>query len=666
MFTKLDEVLFELANKSTGVNEYNLYLASRGKVKEQRHAIEARFKEHFVESFSQATRREKTTQTGFELADGSCISLIEDDELAESVAAGDIARRLKNRCHEQLFALTRRMGELLYEPELEEVDNPFNPCLICNAFKAACDGLNTDVQIKLILLQQFESFMSQDIESIYSDLNERLIERNVLPKIRISIARNPARSIPPGSIRPPAGQQDLFSTLQQLLVTAAPQGFATMQSASRTQAVGSLTRMQHGDFRAVGLSDSPLQGATNILREIRQAGFGGDLPQMDVMTLDIVAMLFDYILDDKNIPDAMRALIGRLQIPVLKVAMLDKKFFARKSHPARRLLDVLAQAAIGWSDGDGNDRLYGKVASLVQQILSDFEEDIAIFAQVLSELEEFLEEEEKLAKERAEAPIREMQERERAEIAQVMAQNEIARRSSENVPEVVKNFLRESWQALLTIIYKTDGEDGESWKEALAAMDDLVWSVKVKQNADERKRLVELLPQLLQRLKQGMERAGIADSARETFFSELMSCHASAVRAGLEPSDPSPAAPSEEPTASLAPEITREIAQDLTPQEPLETRDDYSAMAARLERGTWVEFKYEDESRGRAKLTWVSPLRRIYLFTNRQGLQPLAIPLNELDAQFRQGCAQIIHDAPLVDRAVTSMLNGLRQDAMEV
>src|SRR5688572_17908619 len=157
-----------------------------------------------------------------------------------------------------------------------------------------------------------------------------------------------------------------------------------MQSASRAQAVGSLTRMQHGDFRAVGLSDSPLQGATNILREIRQAGFGGDLPQMDVMTLDIVAMLFDYILDDKNIPDAMRALIGRLQIPVLKVAMLDKKFFARKSHPARRLLDVLAQAAIGWSDGDGNDRLYGKVASLVQQILSDFEEDIAIFAQVLS------------------------------------------------------------------------------------------------------------------------------------------------------------------------------------------------------------------------------------------------------------------------------------------
>jgi len=54
---------------------------------------------------------------------------------------------------------------------------------------------------------------------------------------------------------------------------------------------------------------------------------------VDAMTLDIVAMLFDYILDDRNIPDAMKALIGRLQIPVLKVAMLDKTFFSQKNAP---------------------------------------------------------------------------------------------------------------------------------------------------------------------------------------------------------------------------------------------------------------------------------------------------------------------------------------------
>src|SRR5687768_1412493 len=85
MFGKIDDILFDLANKSTGLNDYNLYLDARGKIKERRHAIEIEFRRRFIETFNQATRQEKVTQTGFELADGSSISLVENDELAESV-----------------------------------------------------------------------------------------------------------------------------------------------------------------------------------------------------------------------------------------------------------------------------------------------------------------------------------------------------------------------------------------------------------------------------------------------------------------------------------------------------------------------------------------------------------------------------------------------------
>jgi hypothetical protein len=82
---------------------------------------------------------------------------------------------------------------------------------------------------------------------------------------------------------------------------------------------------------------------------------GSQLGPIDVMTLDIVALLFDFILDDQRIPDALKALIGRLQIPVLKVAMLDKDFFSHKTHPARLLLDALAAAAFGWDASEGHE-----------------------------------------------------------------------------------------------------------------------------------------------------------------------------------------------------------------------------------------------------------------------------------------------------------------------
>ncbi|MSQ59826.1 MAG: DUF1631 family protein [Betaproteobacteria bacterium] len=97
--------------------------------------------------------------------------------------------------------------------------------------------------------------------------------------------------------------------------------------------VGALTQIQHGDATVIKGAPNSLAaaiaapGAVNILRDIKSTPFGQGMGEADNMTLDIVSMLFDQILDDKKIPDAMKVLIGRLQIPILKVAILDKSFF---------------------------------------------------------------------------------------------------------------------------------------------------------------------------------------------------------------------------------------------------------------------------------------------------------------------------------------------------
>ena len=115
----------------------------------------------------------------------------------------------------------------------------------------------------------------------------------------------------------------------------------------------------------------------------------------DEDVINLIAMLFECILDDRNLPDSLKALIGRLQIPMLKVAVLDKSFFSRSSHPARRLLNEIAKAAMGWGDCDDHERdsLYVRIEQVVQRLLNDFVDDPAIFSELLADFLAFTQEE---------------------------------------------------------------------------------------------------------------------------------------------------------------------------------------------------------------------------------------------------------------------------------
>jgi hypothetical protein len=111
------------------------------------------------------------------------------------------------------------------------------------------------------------------------------------------------------------------------------------------------------------------------------------------MTIDIVAMLFDYVFEDDHIPASVKALLGRLQIPTLKVALLDKSFFSSKSHPARRLIDLLAEISIGLDDTDARGgATLALVENVVDHILENFDTDLKLFESMVARVEKFIEE----------------------------------------------------------------------------------------------------------------------------------------------------------------------------------------------------------------------------------------------------------------------------------
>ncbi len=550
MMGQVDDALFELAEKAESNVVQTLYFDAMREVRLKRKDMEAIFSDRFqkdcigiIENDAAAA---DTVQGDLPL-EGE-LMLVEDNHLETSLAITNMVSKVHHLCKEELFALDTRVGLLLNKPELAEEANPFNPMLICNAFKEACNELETDIKVKLIILKLFEKFVVPDLRHVYQQLNEHLAQNNILPRIDYAIQRTPGA---PGAhhyegfvateMKGDTEDMDHFATIQQLLTQRQSMNPGAVYGSSggtaplpATRLLNNLTQLQHGDMELLASAGADVSllgsGTTNMLRQLKDHQVLGVLAQEQDQTIDIVAMLFDYILEDKNIPDRMQAVIGRLQIPILKVVMLDKSFFSRKNHPARKFLDTLSQAAIGFSEDKDAEDLYLTADSLVQRVISEFEDDVDIFAEVLAELEAHLEELEQRASEDLERLQQEAAEQEQLERARLKAAEEVrARLEQSDLNEIVQEFLSEHWKTLLMMTFLMEGDESDAWISGVETMDNLIWSIAPKKTQEERKQLVAALPSLLESLQQGMNLVEMPLEEKERFFSRLARCHSEAV-----------------------------------------------------------------------------------------------------------------------------------------
>jgi len=740
--------LTELAGMMPPQGMYILYMDSMELARDKSAAITAAFKKHFFTRYNEGKQRVHQDSSLRDL-DLSNLSLQEPDDLEESLAANTLANAIANTCGEELFGLGKRMGVLLNEPDLKTEQIPLGPEVIGAALLDALKDQNASIKIKLMLVTRINKHFPAKVRGAYQAVNRYLVENDVLPTIRVGITRTapppvaaPAPAVGaanlgamPGNSAANAGGQDLFAMLRQLMVFGHGEatslanpilpglpmqpGLPGSQSADVVagqplgqtldpEVMQTLTQLQHGHLEGMARgrlnADLIADGHINVLRELKNTQAAGVLGQMDAMTLDIVVLVFDYILDDKRIPDAMKALIGRLQIPVLKVTMLDKSFFSQKAHPARRLLDLLADASVGWDPEEGHDSsLYQKVAEIVQHILNQFDEGLEVFADAVNEFQAYQADEKQVSDEFTSRSAQFLRNREQREIARVIAHDAImGSLLDQPTPAPIRDFLLSHWEDRLARVHVEKGENSPDWNHAVATMNDLIWSLSPKTDKEERRKLIDLLPRLLKQLDSGINAISLGKAARDDFFSALVKCHAVAVKAGFRgeqgdaefamasdeiaapPAPPSPVSRPQDfediptltdaliPDAALLREIaaTRDESADIEEITIFGVRGEawdeqgdshYVSLVKHLKRGVWIEFKQDDGTRLRAKLAWVSPLQGIYLFTNRLGQRAVSINAQGLAEKFRDGRAQAIDNVPLVDRAVNNVFEHFKQ-----
>jgi hypothetical protein len=727
LFENIDDALFDLAEKAENNAAQTQYFDGMREVRKKRQLVERVFQEQLSKIFSdfaagklQSAKGETTGQGGGDL------SLVDDKELEESLAIASTVAKAENRLARPLYAVNQRLSVMLGGVKVEDATNPIAPAPLCQAFRAAMRELDLNVQAKLIVYKLFDRYVMSGLDPVYDEINAQLIQAGVLPQIRHSLphgGRGPRPNPAPGTAVPmdpnaeaQVGnvsdpgyqayqpqydaaaaqlQAEIYNTVRSLLASrrgaAAQAGEQSADylpgvaqpSLAPTELLSALTLLQNQAMMAQTHATSAADAA-QIVQQIKQellaqAGKlqGGEKAHVagaDEDTIDLVGMLFEFILQDRNLPPQMQALLGRLQIPLLKVALLDKHLFAQKTHPARQLLDSMAQACIGWSEESDRDRrLYDKVKHTVESLLKDFDDDLGIFERTRTDFEGFVESNKKrsdLAEQRAAEATRG---REKLHEARRSSAQEILKRvEGRQLPEVIHNVLTRPWANYLVLTLLRQGENSDEWRRALRFADEFVWSAAPKTNDAEKTRLKGLLPALEKNLRHGLATVAYHENDVKQLMQELNAFYRNLLGDAPRTSDNDsvPLLEIVSKAAATAAAVESPVEEEIVlraetvaapPESNYADDDEFLKQAKELKVGGWVEFTDANSgAKERAKLSWISPISSKYLFVNRKGLKVSDKTVFALAAEIRRGAAVILEEVPLFDRALDAIVERLK------
>ena len=427
---------------------------------------------------------------------------------------------------------------------------------------------------------------------------------------------------------------------------------AQVESVSTGDLFGMLTRLQ----RLEQALEGPSQGERNVreeLGELLDSEHGEAihaLEQADDDVINLVSMLFDFILDDDALPSEIKALIGRLQIPLLKVAIADKTFFSNDGHEARLLLNMLARAGSQWDPRQGrDDELFQRIEGAVHAIIDDYDEDEALFRALLDDFDQYFSAQRDRAERIAER-VREAEEgaaraEQAGEAVRAYIEGRLAGRS---VPSVVVRLLNQGWQQVLYLTWLRDGEDSDTWRRQTKVVDVLIWSVLARSEPAAQAKLRDLVPKLRRALEHGLQSIEYDVVERRVLLDELSRVH-EALLEGEETERVTvrKAAPPEAPEPDT--------------EHPLLSEDHERVVAARqLQAGQWLELGQGDNAQ-RVKLAANLRDGAKLVFVNRRGIKVREYDAQELGTVLEAGEARLIEEGALFDRALEAVIGDLRR-----
>jgi len=252
-------------------------------------------------------------------------------------------------------------------------------------------------------------------------------------------------------------------------------------------------------------------------------------------TIEVVALMFQSILAEERIPPSVRVWFARLQIPVLRVALAEPEFFSALQHPARRLIDRMGSCVLGFESNVSSAALEAEIKRVVQVIEQYPETGRRVFQLVFDEFQKFLS---TYLSEQGSASrfVSVAQQVEQKETLSVQYTIELRKLLNDMpVRDEVRAFLFKVWVDVLAVASVKYGLKHEETASLKQVASDLLWAASAKPNRNDRARVIQQLPSLLQRLRQGMGLLGYPPGLQDQHIKSVSDTLADAFMSRTEP-----------------------------------------------------------------------------------------------------------------------------------
>ena len=713
---RFDDALFDRAERAG--NAQLAFLDAMRELRRRREEIIARFRTRLEKVWHSLEAGQPMSMESALTDADSTLSLVSDQELESRLAARNLASVIMRDCKPVLHRLDRRLGWIAGNLVLDNDHNPVGPEHIGVAINEAFATCELSLEVRLVVIKLCERDLVPGISRLYEALDQRLVQLGVLPEM--PAARTPARAAEQERRHADMAEDDeasapawaarfthrmagmkggMQASMGQGAFNDGPSGYAGGAQGVLLEALHHLLQESRGNRETATsqrsssseenrqLSQREMLSVLSLLQSTPSAALSaaiGDtgeslaqrlksevitganrlgvdpstarLAPVDEDAIDLVGMLFDVMLDERDLEGRPRELIGRLVVPFVKVALLDRRMFVQKTHPARRLLNVLAEACEGNSGESAAERtLMAKVEEVVDRLTAEFNENLAVFLTLEEEFRDFLNQHKRRIEiaERRAAEIQSGQER--LETARVrMAVELSARLDGRHVPQAIDDFMRQPWAHHVTMTVLREGEDGEGLRDALTLADGVMEELAEAQRQIIGKPWLQTWRPSLQKVfaSVGMN-PDAASSAVDALHDTLQAVAAS--RPDLEKSLP------ELPQVVLP----RASEDESTPIQLIGGTDtlDFDSTDAEhfrgLPIGTWLDFIDKDNKVQAGKLSWISPISSRLLFVNRRGVRFCVASPEELAVMVRLGRLRTHQDEDAFDSAMQGVIERL-------
>ncbi|AVP97488.1 hypothetical protein C7S18_09900 [Ahniella affigens] len=644
------------------------------------------------------------------------LALVDADTIESDIAITTAATRARSKFSREWQQLELRIdGIFSGQPETDTAGRRFGPEVIAEAFGKAVQQFECSIEIRLTLLKFMERELVQHSEALLQLTHQALTDCGVaqpaayVPTFRP--LRGPAGPATPGGlsanpgltgagavggIQPPGAMMPLSAQELDPALGRSMQEFLSGFSALPAGAVGgamvggagaAYPEANIGDvLRALSSLDHkfkmldqamPVGGdVASALREQLTVGADGSatkLRPLDAGVIDLISLMFEYAINDKHLPPVLQASLARLQIPYLKLALIDPQFLAKREHPARRLLDELAQAAVGWTEQ--NDKgLRQHIDGIVHHLVDGFKDDTSVFEKQRALLAEFT---------KKDVARTEIAEKRAVQAADGKSKMEAAQRDAAAVmkqklegsllPKALGSMVRERWSNYMVLTLLRHGQDSGAWSEAVRLLEFMARFPRGDAGLADRAEWRKELEQCEPIMRKGLAATGVHDADIDEVLNGLQELVYSSDRKPAAPvnvgdlaasaamlgiATPTVAAP--EPTPAILEPVIIDVPNAEPPpstDSPLQTEID---EIHKLATGTWIEMQLSPDKRERVKLLWVSGDRRNYLFVNANGIKVADKKMLDLAEDLKANRITILDKKPLVERAFEAAMAKVR------